>query len=102
MKQKKTYNDGYWKACLKWVTLRGKQRALFYNPGNALKRKYILNFINDCLQNCAKSRAEEAFLILDVGSGLGDMALDFFSKECALNTFCLIWIKMRCWNLRQD
>jgi 2-polyprenyl-3-methyl-5-hydroxy-6-metoxy-1,4-benzoquinol methylase len=61
-----------------WITLKGKQRALFYNPGNALKRKYMLSYIINYIAR--NKRREKRTLILDVGSGVGDLALEFFLK----------------------
>jgi ubiquinone/menaquinone biosynthesis C-methylase UbiE len=59
----------YWEK--RWKSLSGKQKAMLYNPGNMLKREAILRLI-------LKGKYTQARRILDVGGGLGDMALTFF------------------------
>jgi ubiquinone/menaquinone biosynthesis C-methylase UbiE len=61
----------------RWINLKGKQKALFYNPGNALKRRYILNHVFNYI---FQERGNKNFRLLDVGSGVGDLAFEFFLR----------------------
>jgi len=71
----------------RWATLKGKQKALFYNPGNALKRKYILKCLMDYMSK--RSSRNNMLKLLDVGSGVGDLALDFFLEGGCANYILL-------------
>jgi ubiquinone/menaquinone biosynthesis C-methylase UbiE len=63
---KEVHTDKYWE------NVSGKQKALLYNPGNILKREAIFSYI--IRYDSQKLR------ILDVGGGVGDIALDFFQR----------------------
>lgn len=57
-----------------WTNFSGKQKALLFNPGNRIRRRYMLNLLKN-------HTPRQPSLILDLGAGLGDFACEFFMQK---------------------